>query len=177
VLWLVTKKYRVSMFTSDSPDRFAIDDLWGRLSVEMSPEELRSIERHHVATVWEFLDQASRVDLVVASRLHGVLLAQLVGTPVLALSYDRKVDVQMESVGHGFFLLNIDEFHMSDFQDRFGRLEACLETAREQIRARFSESRVQLEVQYNAIFLPGHVSQAAGGIHIRPASERSNSRL
>ncbi len=53
-------------------------------------------------TVQIFSSERSCVDLMVASRLHSVLLAQLVGTPVLALSYDRKVDVQMESVGQSF---------------------------------------------------------------------------
>ena len=155
VKWLVTRKCRVAIFTSDISDRTAIDDLFGRLSSEMTPEELRYVDRHYVETVRGFLDHASCVDLVVASRLHSVLLAQLVGTPVLAISFDRKVDVQMESMGQSLFRLPIDNFEMSTFQDRFVRLEAYLETAREQIRARVPENRVQLEAQYDAI-LPKH---------------------
>ena len=158
VKWLVNKSYRVSMFASDSPDQFAIDDLWGLLSTTMSPEELGFIERHHVANVQAFLDHASRVELLVASRLHGVLLAQLAGTPVLALSYDRKVDVQMESVGQSFFRLPIDKIDMPAFEDRFVRLEASLDPVRQHLHARCSESRALLEAQYDAILQPRHES-------------------
>lgn len=156
VRWLVTKKYRVSLFASDSPDQFAIDDLWGRLSAEMSSDELRSIERHHVVSVQGFLDQASRVDLMVASRLHGVLLAQREGTPVIALSFDRKVDVQMESVGHSSYRLSIDNFPLSEFQQRFDSLQANLEVARQQIQSHFSDCADQLETQYDAALLPAY---------------------
>ena len=158
VQWLVTRQLRVSIFASDSPDRFAIDDLWDLLSHEIPAEGLQSVERHHVPTTQSFLDHASRADLMIASRLHGVILAQLAGTPVIALSYDRKVDVQMEAAGQSSFRLTVDHFQMSQFQDSFVRLESGLEAARQQIQARFREYRAELEVQYDAIFRPGHES-------------------
>lgn len=158
VQWLVTRNLRVSIFASDSPDRIVIDDLWDLLSHEISAQGLQSVERHHVATTQSFLDHASRVDLMIASRLHSVLLAQLAGTPVIALSFDRKVDVQMEAAGQSSFLLTIDHFQMAQFEDSFVRLETGLEAAREEIQARFREYRAQLEVQYDAIFRPGDES-------------------
>ena len=154
VQWLVTKGYRVSMFTSEGFDRIAVDDLWAKLTSETSPEVMESIERHEVSTVRGFLEHAAAVDVMVASRLHGVLLSQLAGTPALALSYERKVDVQMESVGQSSFCLNVDRLQLSEFQECFDRLEANLESARQQIQARFAEYRAQLEVQYDAILLP-----------------------
>ena len=154
VQWLVAQKCRVSLFTSDSPDQFAIDDLWELLSARMSAEDLDCITRHQVTNVNSFIDHASRVDLMVASRLHSVILAQLAGTPVIALSYDRKVDVQMESVGHGSFRLPLEAIQLSEMQACFERLRANHEAAREQIRARFLESRAQLEAQYDGIFRP-----------------------
>ncbi len=154
VQWLVARGYLVSMFASEGPDRFAIADLWERLSTEASPEVMASIERHPVSTVGGFLEHAAAVDLMVASRLHGVLLSQLAGTPVLALSYDRKVEVQMELVGQSPFCLSVDPIELSAFQECFDRLEANLETVRDQIQARFSDYRAQLEVQYDAILIP-----------------------
>ena len=73
---------------------------------------------------------------------------------MLALSYERKVDVQMELVGQNLFCLNVDRLQLSEFQECFDRLEANLESARQQIQARFAEFRAQLEVQYDAILLP-----------------------
>ena len=158
VQWLVTKGYRVSMFTSEDFDRIAVADLWAKLTSETSPEVMESIERHEVTTVRDFLEHAAALDVMVAGRLHGVLLSQLVGTPALALSYNRKVDVQMEAIGQSSFCLNADRLQLSEFQECFDRLEANLESARQQIRARFSECRAQLEVQYDAILAPQFVS-------------------
>ncbi len=154
VQWLVTRGCRVSMFPSSDLDRFAIADLCDKLSTETSPEVMESIERHQVSTVRGFLEHAAAVDVMVASRLHGVLLSQLAGTPVLALSYNRKVDVQMEAVGQSSFCLNVDRLQLTEFQECFARLEANLDTAQQQIQARFSDCRAQLEVQYDAILAP-----------------------
>ena len=158
VQWLVAKGYRVSMFTSEFLDLITVADLWAKLTSETSPEVMESIERHEVTTVRGFLEHASAVHLMVTSRLHGVLLSQLVGTPVLALSPDRKVDVQMEAVGQSSFCLNVDRLQLTEFQECFTRLEANLDTARQQIQARFSDCRAQLEVQYDAILAPEFVS-------------------
>jgi len=158
VQWLVCQRYRVSLFASERCDRFAIADLSNMLASETSPEVMESIERHEVSAVRGFLEHAAAVDVMVASRLHGVLLSQLAGTPVLALSYNRKVDVQMEAVGQSSFCLNVDRLQLSEFQECFARLEANLDTARQQIQARFSDSRAELEVQYDAILAPEFVS-------------------
>ena len=154
VQWLVAKGYQLSMFTSERNDQVAVADLWAKLTTETSPEVMKSVERHEVTTVRGFIEHAAAVDVVVASRLHGVLLSQLAGTPALALSYERKVDVQMELVGQSSFCLNVDRLQLSEFQECFDRLEANLESARQQIQARFAEFRAQLEVQYDAILLP-----------------------
>jgi len=148
---LIAKGWRVTLFASGGFDRMAIADLWELLTRELSPDTMRSVDRPDVRSVDGFLEQGSRVDIVVASRLHGVILAQLAGTPVIALSFDRKVDVQMEAVGQGVFRLAIDEFKLGDFVSCLDRLLANREVIRSQIRASFSESRAQLEVQYDAI--------------------------
>ncbi len=151
VKWLVKEQFHVSIFASDSPDRFAIDDLWELLSIEMPPEDLSSIERHDVRDVGSFLERISRVDLMVASRLHSVLLSQLIGTPAIALSYDRRVHAQMESVGQSSFCLSLETLQVSQFQERFMKMQANLDAARREIRAHFAIGRAKLEVQYDAI--------------------------
>jgi polysaccharide pyruvyl transferase WcaK-like protein len=149
---VIARGWRVSLFASGGCDRLAIADLWELLAREFSPDALTSVDRHEVNSVNGFLEQAARVDVVVASRLHGVILAQLAETPVIALSYDRKVDVQMEAVGQGAFRLAIDEFTLGDFETCLDRLLANREIVRSKIKASFSESRAQLEAQYDAIF-------------------------
>lgn len=43
-------------------------------------------------TPWDFMEGLASVHLVVAMRLHGVILAAMADRPLLALSYDPKVD-------------------------------------------------------------------------------------
>lgn len=49
------------------------------------------------------------VDLVVASRLHGVMLSHLRGLPVVAIHHDRKVEAHMEQMGLGDLAVPVDE--------------------------------------------------------------------
>jgi polysaccharide pyruvyl transferase WcaK-like protein len=50
-------------------------------------------------TVEQFLAELAGADIMIASRLHSVILAQASGVPVVALSYDMKVDEQMTLAG------------------------------------------------------------------------------
>jgi len=46
----------------------------------------------HPQTPWDFMEGLTPVRLVVAMRLHGVILAAMADRPLLALSYDPKVE-------------------------------------------------------------------------------------
>ena len=46
----------------------------------------------HPQTPWHFMEGLAPVGLVVAMRLHAVILAAMANRPLLALSYDPKVD-------------------------------------------------------------------------------------
>ena len=144
----------MSLFASAGFDRMAITDLWDLLCRELPTDALSFVDRHDVGSVGGFLEEASRVDIVVASRLHGVILAQLAGTPVIALSYDRKVDVQMEATGQGAFRLAIEGFDLEVFRACLEQALSNLESLRSQIQLNFAEARAQLEPQYDAIILP-----------------------
>lgn len=82
----------VVLFTSDGPDRRVVDDIVARLpGAGLRVPDTRTLD--------DLFQALAEVDLVVASRLHGVLLSFLAGRPVLALSYHRKVRDHMEAMG------------------------------------------------------------------------------
>ena len=64
-------------------------------------------------------EQAAAVDVVVATRLHSLLLSQLAGTPTTAISPERKVDVLMKAMEQDAFTLDIDAFTLLDFRRVF----------------------------------------------------------
>ena len=49
-------------------------------------------------TPWDFMEGLASVDLVVAMRLHGVILAAMADRPLLAVSYDPKVDAAVTAM-------------------------------------------------------------------------------
>ena len=74
---------------------------------------------------------------------------------MLALSYERKVDVQMELVGqNACFASTWIACNFPNFKSVSTVSKRTLSPARQQIQARFAEFRAQLEVQYDAILLP-----------------------
>ena len=62
-------------------------------------------------TAREFLALAAVADMVFSMRLHGLICAMAVGTPVLGLSYDPKVEAFMEQAGLERYCLSFDEFN------------------------------------------------------------------
>jgi polysaccharide pyruvyl transferase WcaK-like protein len=76
--------------------------------VALAPGDL---EIHHAHTVEEFVNLAAGANLVVASRLHGVILPLAAGTPVVAISYMRKVSQLMVDVGLSQYSTNLDTVH------------------------------------------------------------------
>ena len=58
----------------------------------------------------EFIAMAAIADRVFSMRLHGLICAAAVGTPMIGLSYDPKVDAFMKQLGMEAFCLQYDNF-------------------------------------------------------------------
>ena len=93
--------HEVVLFTSDGPDRRVVEDLLARL-----PDA--GLRAPQTGSLEDLFRALADVDVVLASRLHGVLLSLLAGRPVLALSYHRKVRDHMEAMGLGSSCLPLE---------------------------------------------------------------------
>ena len=99
----VARRDRVHLFVSNPGDMAAVSDIWERLDAATragctiaqldSPDALLEFNRG--------------MDLIVSSRLHGVLLAIVSGRPVLALSHERKVRALMSDAGVPEFCVDL----------------------------------------------------------------------
>ena len=69
------------------------------------PVALGRLHAVRTTELGETFQEIEASDVVVASRLHGVIFALLLARPVLALSYDWKVRKQMEDAALGDFVL------------------------------------------------------------------------
>ena len=63
-------------------------------------------------TADEFLALTAISDRVFSMRLHGLICAMAMGTPMIGLSYDPKVDAFMEQAGLERYCLSFDDFNI-----------------------------------------------------------------
>ena len=104
---LIRQEYSIVFFSTDSPDRKVINDVVASIAKDVSLNINGRIYQPHTDTLDDLFAQLCNVDYVVASRLHGVLLSHLLCIPVLAISYDRKVNTHMTDMGMSEYCLDI----------------------------------------------------------------------
>jgi polysaccharide pyruvyl transferase WcaK-like protein len=153
VTWLVGRGYSILFLPGEAYfDQIVIDELKAVLrKVGISCENGQIIERP-IRTVGDLIGQIAVTDLVVVSRFHNVLLAQLLGKPVLALSYQAKIDALMADTGQGSFCFPIEQFEVAQLKERFTVLEKDSESVKSQVARRVREYQSALDEQYERIF-------------------------
>ncbi|HKV70102.1 MAG TPA: polysaccharide pyruvyl transferase family protein, partial [Gemmatimonadales bacterium] len=142
---VAARGHEVVLFTTDGADTRVVADLCERVR---SPAVVTAA----TPTLAALAGVLAGVDVVVASRLHGVLLAHVAGRPVLALSYDWKVDRHMEDLGQGAYRASIDLadpapwiLALEQLIRERARMAAAVESAVERARTR-------VLAQYAAVF-------------------------
>jgi polysaccharide pyruvyl transferase WcaK-like protein len=147
------KGWQVVLFPSEiGSDRVAMADLHDMLAARgITPSDPRVTQRD-LRTVTELLEFLGSVDIVVASRFHGVLLAHVMNTPVVAISYHDKIDSLMNALGHEEYCCDIRTFTADQVIGAVTRLESCSPAARVRIAEKMSEYRGILDRQYHEVF-------------------------
>ena len=68
-------------------------------------------DKAHVVTDYQTLDNLfvllSNIDVLVSMRLHTILLASLVDTPSISISYSPKVEIFMKELGNQYYIVPI----------------------------------------------------------------------
>jgi polysaccharide pyruvyl transferase WcaK-like protein len=163
VKWLVKGRYRILFFTTDACDSATVDDVRALiLGSGIDADTIRILPASTEQDPDTLLKGMSDVDVTIASRLHGIILSHLNATPVLALSFDPKVDAHMNGIGQGDYCLSIDHLRLEALIERFTALEAARK--REQCRLRSAGVRFRqlLDVQYDQIVFAPHFNHVTG---------------
>jgi polysaccharide pyruvyl transferase WcaK-like protein len=105
VAGLVAAGHRVSLFSTDPADEPCVKDL---LSAMANLGDNAAVDAPTIKTVPELMTLLSQLDMVIASRLHGVILACLMKRPTLAISYERKVETLMKDLQLADYCCQID---------------------------------------------------------------------
>lgn len=129
----VARGDRVHLFVSNPGDMAAVGDIWAKLDEESragctiaqadSPNALLELFRG--------------LDVVIASRLHGVLLAIVAARPVLALSHERKVRAAMHDAGVSDFCADLTTASVDQvtvmLRNLIDELDPCTQRLREYV--------------------------------------------
>ncbi|HEY0989009.1 MAG TPA: hypothetical protein VGD80_18200, partial [Kofleriaceae bacterium] len=91
-------------------------------------------------------------DAVVAARFHGVLLAHVVGCPVIAVSHERKVATLMSEIGHEAYCFLIDELDPPAASAALDRVLAQRDAVSAHIREVAADYRRRVDSQWDAVF-------------------------
>jgi polysaccharide pyruvyl transferase WcaK-like protein len=101
--------------------------------------------------VEDFLRHVSGAELVVASRLHAVILSLITGAPVVALAHLGKVGAAMKVVALDDFCLSLQDFPNDQLLTLIDRALSRREILRDQIRAANLRLRSELVPTFDTL--------------------------
>jgi len=127
---IVAKGNRAHLFVSAPEDMVAVDDVLNSLD----DETRAACTKNQAASPDELLEFYRCMDVVISSRLHGVLLAMVAGRPVLALSHERKVRALMTDAGVAHFCSELDSATVDQTMDLLEKLTGDLVGSAFQVR-------------------------------------------
>jgi polysaccharide pyruvyl transferase WcaK-like protein len=147
---LILDGYSILLFSTDTPDRIAIKDITDQL-IKDHGEMPKQILIPSISTVDDLLENLVDIDYVVASRYHGILLSHLIAKPVLAISYEQKVNSHMHLMGQEEYCLDINNISFESLIQSFLMLKANREKIKNLLDTLVNEKRTRLEGFYNSM--------------------------
>jgi polysaccharide pyruvyl transferase WcaK-like protein len=152
--WLLTQGYDLEIFTGEiSVDRYAIDDLRQRLPAGVFRNESTRVTCSPRFGLKELISQMSKFDFVITSKFHGVIFSHLLGKPIVALSYHRKIGDLMRTVGHEQYCLDINSFKVDVLIETFGLLVDNSEAFRSRCHQIAMMRRSAVQEQFDGLFV------------------------
>ena len=153
--WLLEQGHLLRIFTNEaSLDRHVIEDLIAELRSRTTPEMFGRIFWNTSQTVNDVLREMSEFDFVVTSKYHGIVLSQVLGKPVISLSYHKKMDSAMQALGQERFNANIESFDVDWLIHAFRLLMEESEGIRWKSATVVKEYAARLSQQFDSLFLP-----------------------
>jgi polysaccharide pyruvyl transferase WcaK-like protein len=144
--------HEVAMFGTDIPDRAPVAECHALAVTQLGGEERTRLRSEAVADLGALMTLMTTFDAVVAARFHGVLLAHVVGCPVLAVSHERKVATLMSELGHEVYAAPIDQLDPVAASASLGELLAAHDAVSAHIRKVSADYRRRVDAQYDAVF-------------------------
>lgn len=148
--------YSIDLFTTDSSDLQPVREVFNLLEETNNSQVLNKVRQVRTESLDELYAALSSVDCVLASRLHGVLLSHLALKPVLAISYDRKVDTYMDDMGFSEYCVDIHAINADMLFVKFQKITSEADNIIEEIQKSGMHYADELNQQYDLLFGGGN---------------------
>ena len=154
---IINRGFSILIFTTDAPDRLIVGEFLSHIERNISEQQSNKIYVKSNTNIEELVGNLQSVNYVVASRLHGVLLSHLINRPVLAISYDSKVDTYMSDMELSEYCMDIHKFEKTELLKSFIAMTKNKDIIKKKLKEKVSLYSRKLDTQYDHIF-GGHIS-------------------
>lgn len=148
---LIQAGAHVAIFQSDDTDTPIIGEIFDEIVPRLNATERSALTQAPVDSLEELFDIYRQSHVVVASRLHGILLAHVIETPVVAISYDRKVATHMHDIGQVDFCLDITDFSSTHVLEAIDYMAAHQPMISKGLSSHVADCRAKLSMQYDLV--------------------------
>ncbi len=151
--WLVGRGCVVHFIpTQLKVDPAVIDDVRRRMTSNGKPEYDKLIVQPTIHSLDDLLSALSELDIMVATRYHGILLSLALHKPVMAIAYHDKSRDLMNWLGQGDYVMKGETFSVDDLTDRFPVLEKESESIASALRQQTPDFQSSVQAQYDEVF-------------------------
>ena len=151
VIWLVERGDKVLLFRTSYGDRIVLNDIWVSIKKKITSDKISEVIEVEASNYQDMLNEVVQADLVVASRLHAIILSQLLGIPTLAITWERKIEAQMEDFKQSRYVVDIDIVNQKNIRATFLELEKDADDIRQTLKQCVKSYRAEIYKQYDAL--------------------------
>lgn len=150
--WLIRSGFRVMLFpTQLASDPLVIHDLTRQIQRGFPEVAEHLTKTEPIRTGDDLLRQINLAEITVVTRFHGVILSHLMHKPVIAISYEQKIDDAMAAMGHERYCLPIGDIDLELLKKRFLQLVENRVAIAGEIAAKLDCFQRQLDQQYDQL--------------------------
>jgi len=154
-LALLARGHRIRLFpTQLRADVRVIRDVLETLKPRLPTGGEDRLQVASIRTVDDLAREIGRADVIIATRFHAIVIAMLMGKPVLGLCNESKMTDLMSDMGQAAYALPLDSFEVSGALARFADLQADRDRVTAELARGVRRARQALEPQLDAVFGP-----------------------
>ena len=150
VEWLLARDYNVRLLLGDG-DREVVDELKSVLRERLGSYDESRVVDEPIESVGDVLAQIAATDVVVATRFHNVLLAMVLGKPVIAISFHHKCDALMNQMQLSEYRHDLNEMNPQVLIEQFEALERNRDDVKRTLDQGVESARRALDEQYDLL--------------------------